>query len=78
DDDEEIRVPSKGMVFDDDEEILNFYREYGRKKGFPMRKRSRNKDDNGQERSVCFGCAKGGNHKRQSQNIVKPRGTMET
>ncbi|KAI3838294.1 hypothetical protein MKX03_019345 [Papaver bracteatum] len=76
--DKEIRIPEKWMIFDDDEEILNFYREYGGSKGFPVHKISRKKDDNGQARSVSFGCAKGGNHKRQSRNIVKPRGTIKT
>ncbi|KAI3895442.1 hypothetical protein MKX03_016208 [Papaver bracteatum] len=50
--DHNIDIPSKGRVFDDDDEIYNFYKEY--------------RNDDGCLRCVSFGCARGGKHQRKA------------
>ncbi|KAI3892970.1 hypothetical protein MKW92_006558 [Papaver armeniacum] len=73
--DHDVDIPSKGRVFDDDDEIYNFYKEYAKKIGFPVHRRARKRNDDGFLRCVSFGCARGGKHRRK---VVNPRGSMET
>ncbi|KAI3855869.1 hypothetical protein MKX03_001012 [Papaver bracteatum] len=73
--DHDVDIPSKGRVFDDDDEIYNFYKEYAKKIGFPVHRRARKRNDDGCLRCVSFGCARGGKHRRK---VVNPRGSMET
>ncbi|RZC91831.1 hypothetical protein C5167_021544 [Papaver somniferum] len=47
-----------GRVFDNDDEIYNFYKEYAKKTGFPVHRRTRKRKDDGCLRCVSFGCAK--------------------
>ncbi|KAI3973613.1 hypothetical protein MKW92_053355, partial [Papaver armeniacum] len=51
--DHNIDIPSKGRVFDDNDDIYNFYKEYAKKLRFPI---------------VSFGCARGGKHQRKAVN----------
>ncbi|MCL7030718.1 hypothetical protein MKW94_008429, partial [Papaver nudicaule] len=77
--DHDIGIPSIGQVFDNDEEIYSFYKQYARKLGFPVHRRSKKRNDDGGLRCVSFGCAKGGKHKRKpTLNLRASRGSMET
>ncbi|XP_038682391.1 uncharacterized protein LOC119982873 isoform X2 [Tripterygium wilfordii] len=44
--DELVREPQIGMVFSTIDEMLNFYRKFGKQKGFSVKRRSLNKDKN--------------------------------
>ncbi|MCL7041597.1 hypothetical protein MKW94_020114, partial [Papaver nudicaule] len=77
--DHDIGIPSIGQVFDTDNEIYNFYKEYARKLGFPVHRRGSKKNDDGCLRYVMFGCAKGSKRKRKpTLNLRASRGSMET
>ncbi|KAI3870316.1 hypothetical protein MKW92_040942 [Papaver armeniacum] len=66
------------MVFDNHEDMFEFYKEYARKVGFPVQRRSRRMTDDEILRSVTFACAKGREHQSRTQNQTKPRGTSKS
>ncbi|XP_026451522.1 protein FAR-RED IMPAIRED RESPONSE 1-like [Papaver somniferum] len=66
------------MVFDNHEDMFEFYKEYARKAGFPVQRRSRRMTDDGILRGVTFGFAKGREHQSRTQNQTKPRGTSKS
>ncbi|RZC44701.1 hypothetical protein C5167_037645 [Papaver somniferum] len=53
---DEIKPPLVGMIFDEHEEMFQFYKEYARKFGFPVQKRSKRTNVNSITRSVTFAC----------------------
>ncbi|RZC65749.1 hypothetical protein C5167_009440 [Papaver somniferum] len=57
--------------------MFEFYKEYVRKDGFPVQRRSRRMTDDGILRSVTFACAKGREHQSRTQNQTKPRGHLK-
>ncbi|KAI3868650.1 hypothetical protein MKX03_013160 [Papaver bracteatum] len=75
---DELKPPVVGMNFDEHEEIFQFYKEYARKFGFPVQKRSKRTNVDGITRSVTFACSKSGEHERQTQNQTKPHGTIKS
>ncbi|KAI3867568.1 hypothetical protein MKX03_010087 [Papaver bracteatum] len=75
---DEIKPPLVGMTFDGHEEIFQFYKEYARKVGFPVRKRSKRTNVDGITRSVTFVCSKTGEHESRTQNQTKPQGTVKS
>ncbi|XP_026441698.1 protein OVEREXPRESSOR OF CATIONIC PEROXIDASE 3-like [Papaver somniferum] len=52
-------APVVGMTFGDREELFNFYKDYNKRLGFGVKKRSNRKDDNGVLRRTTFTCTKG-------------------
>ncbi|KAI3839066.1 hypothetical protein MKX03_028704, partial [Papaver bracteatum] len=55
---DELKPPVVGMTFDEHEEIFQFYKEYARKFGFPVQKRSKRTNVDDITRSVTFACSK--------------------
>ncbi|KAI3859548.1 hypothetical protein MKX03_030785 [Papaver bracteatum] len=70
--------PMVGMTFDEHEDMFQFYKEYARKLGYPVRKRSKRTNVDGITRSVTFACSKSGEHESQTQNQTKPQGTVKS
>ncbi|KAI3838968.1 hypothetical protein MKX03_031066 [Papaver bracteatum] len=66
------------MTFDGHEEMFQFYKEYARKVGFLVRKRSKRINVDGITRSVTFVCSKTGEHESRTQNQTKPHGTIKS
>ncbi|KAI3916875.1 hypothetical protein MKW98_014336 [Papaver atlanticum] len=66
------------MIFDEHEEMFQFYKEFARKVGFPVLKRSKRTNVDGITRSVTFACSKTGEHESRTQNQTKPHGTVKS
>ncbi|XP_042966222.1 protein FAR1-RELATED SEQUENCE 5-like [Carya illinoinensis] len=77
-DDDSIEEPKTGMEFNSFEELLSYYKEYGKKCGFGvMTKRTEREEDNS-VRYVTLSCARGGKARNRTLNIAKPRPTGKT
>ncbi|KAF5196745.1 hypothetical protein FRX31_013678 [Thalictrum thalictroides] len=57
---EKIRELELGMVFDSVGELFDYYVKYGNEKGFPVKRRSSKKGDDGEVRWVIFACSRSG------------------
>ncbi|OVA00335.1 FAR1 DNA binding domain [Macleaya cordata] len=79
-DQNEIVEPKVGMPFASHEELYDFFKTYARQIGFPVRKRSTNKDKDGVLRWVTFpfACARGGKTNTTFSNRLKPRSNTQT
>ncbi|OVA19177.1 FAR1 DNA binding domain [Macleaya cordata] len=77
-DQNEIVEPKVGMRFASHEELYDFFKTYARQVGFPIRKRSTNKDGDGVLRWVTFACAWGGKTNTTFSNSLKPRPNTQT
>ncbi|XP_022868527.1 protein FAR1-RELATED SEQUENCE 5-like [Olea europaea var. sylvestris] len=73
-----IIVPKVGMKFQDENEVFEFYKNYAYQIGFPVRKRSSRKDDDGVVRYVTFTCSREGCRLSGTNAIMKPQPTMQT
>ncbi|KAI3860875.1 hypothetical protein MKX03_002491 [Papaver bracteatum] len=70
---DEIDPPVVGMIFDEYEDMYKFYKDYAKKVGFPVQKRSKRTNVEGNIRSVTFACSKRGKHESQAQTHAKKR-----
>ncbi|XP_038722015.1 protein FAR1-RELATED SEQUENCE 5-like [Tripterygium wilfordii] len=75
--DEVVQEPQAGMVFSTIDEMLDFYRKYGKQKGFSVKRRSLNKDKDGTVKYVTFTCGRSDKLKSRSNNVLKPRPHMK-
>ncbi|XP_035546621.1 protein FAR-RED IMPAIRED RESPONSE 1-like [Juglans regia] len=75
---DEIEVPKSGMEFNSFEELLSYYKEYGKKCGFGVMTKRSKKADDGTIRYVTLACACGGKARNKSLNLAKPRLTGKT
>ncbi|XP_052209231.1 protein FAR1-RELATED SEQUENCE 5-like [Diospyros lotus] len=74
----EIIVPTVGMKFKDHNEIFEFYKTYVYSVGFPVRKRSSRKDDDGLLKYVTFSCSQEGRRTGDTSNSLRPQPTIQT
>ncbi|OVA00771.1 hypothetical protein BVC80_9083g64 [Macleaya cordata] len=44
---EKVEEPKVGMMFNTTDEVLDYYKKYAKQLGFPVKKRSSSKDDDG-------------------------------
>ena len=72
-DDNDNDEPNIDMVFDNADEMFNYYKEYGKRKGFPVMRRSSRKWGDGNVRYVTFACGRSGFSKMTSRNILRPQ-----
>ncbi|XP_038699552.1 protein FAR1-RELATED SEQUENCE 4-like [Tripterygium wilfordii] len=75
--DELVQELQIGMVFSTIDEMLNFYRKFGKQKGFSVKRRSLNKDKDGIIKYVTFTCGRSGKLKSQSNNALEPRSCVK-
>lgn len=68
---EEEDEPMIGMSFNTDTEMFMYFKEYGKKKGFPVMRRSSRKDSDGVLRNVSFACGRSGETRSKSTNILR-------
>ncbi|KAF5473217.1 hypothetical protein F2P56_009842 [Juglans regia] len=70
--------PVSGMKFNSLEDLISYYKEYGKKRGFEvMTKRSERGDDQ-TVRYVTLACARGGKAWNRTINVANPRPTGKT
>ncbi|XP_024039603.1 protein FAR1-RELATED SEQUENCE 5-like [Citrus clementina] len=65
--------PMIGMSFDSEIEMYNYYREYGKRKGFPVMRRSSSKGIDGMIRHVSYVCGRSGATRSKSSNPLRPQ-----
>ncbi|KAF9594883.1 hypothetical protein IFM89_035044 [Coptis chinensis] len=68
---EKVGDPEIGMVFDTAEGLFEYYTKYGSENGFPIKKRSSSKGDDGVVRWVLFTCSRSGKTESTSRNAFK-------
>ncbi|KAF5451928.1 hypothetical protein F2P56_026982 [Juglans regia] len=70
--------PVSGMMFNSLEDLMSYYKEYGKKRGFGvMTKRSERGEDQ-TVRYVTLACARGGKARNRTMNVANPRPTGKT
>ncbi|KAH9688918.1 protein FAR1-RELATED SEQUENCE [Citrus sinensis] len=75
---EENDEPIIGMSFDSDVDLFIYFKEYGKRKGFPILRRTSRKDSGGILRNVTFACGRSGETRSKSVNILKPQPNAKT
>ncbi|CAB4308942.1 unnamed protein product [Prunus armeniaca] len=66
------------MTFNNIDEIVVYYREYGKQLGIPVRKRTSQKGDEGELKYVTISCGQEGKYKSKSGNVLKPHPSIKT
>ncbi|KAG6631832.1 hypothetical protein CIPAW_13G117300 [Carya illinoinensis] len=77
-DDEAIEEPKSGMEFKSLEELLSYYKEYGKKCGFGVMTKRTDRDEDDSVRYVTLCCARGGKARNRTLNVANPRPTGKT
>ncbi|KAH9782936.1 protein FAR1-RELATED SEQUENCE [Citrus sinensis] len=75
---EEDDEPIIGMSFDSDVDLFIYLKEYGKRKGFPVLRRTSRKDSDGIFRNVTFACGRSGETRSKSVKILKPQPNAKT
>ncbi|XP_052172312.1 protein FAR1-RELATED SEQUENCE 5-like [Diospyros lotus] len=75
--DSEIIVPQVGMKFKDANEIFEFYKKYAYNVGFPVRKRTSRKGEDGVVKYVTFSCCREGQRSRSKSTNSMPQPTIQ-
>jgi hypothetical protein len=70
---DELIEPKIGMQFETVDDLYEFYRSYAKRIGFPVRKRSSRRNEEGEVRTVMLSCSRQGTHVNNSQNPFKPQ-----
>ncbi|KAI5339859.1 hypothetical protein L3X38_019132 [Prunus dulcis] len=66
---ENVEEPLVGMTFNNIDDIVVYYREYGKQLGFPVRKRTSQKGDEGELKYVTISCGREGKYKNQDGRL---------
>ncbi|KAL6583476.1 hypothetical protein OROMI_005554 [Orobanche minor] len=74
----QAEVPIVGMKFNSIEEAYNFYKQYARRIGFGVCKRSSTKGADSEVKFVIFACVRQGKSVSRSINPLQPRPTAKT
>ncbi|CAB4266890.1 unnamed protein product [Prunus armeniaca] len=64
---EKVQDPQVGMIFDSIDEVITYYKQYGRQSGFPVIKTSSTNGDDGNLKYVTISCAREGKSKIRSK-----------
>ncbi|XP_041020469.1 protein FAR-RED IMPAIRED RESPONSE 1-like [Juglans microcarpa x Juglans regia] len=75
---DKIEEPKSGMEFNSFEELLSYYKQYGKKCGFEVMTKRSEKAEDGSIRYVTLACARGGKARNRTLNVAKPRSTGKT
>ncbi|XP_024042764.1 protein FAR1-RELATED SEQUENCE 5-like [Citrus clementina] len=68
---ENIVEPTVGMSFDSPNEMFEYYKTYGLQEGFPVKRRSCRKGDDGSLRYVTFTCRRNSKSKAKATNVLR-------
>ncbi|XP_034225566.1 protein FAR-RED IMPAIRED RESPONSE 1-like [Prunus dulcis] len=69
---ETTQEPKVNMIFNTVDEVLDFYKKYANRVGFPMKKRSSKKGDCGELKYVTLSCSRSGIPQSTASNVLKP------
>ncbi|XP_020272496.1 protein FAR1-RELATED SEQUENCE 5-like [Asparagus officinalis] len=69
----EQNEPKIRMEFNDPDELFEFYKNYAKSSGFPIKKHTRRKNEMGIVRSRTLVCGRAGKHNSTCQNPLKPQ-----
>ncbi|KAM0853075.1 hypothetical protein ACQ4PT_051335 [Festuca glaucescens] len=67
-----LEDPELGMTFDIENDVREYYKNYGKAKGSGVTKRSSNRDDNGELKYLTLCCSRHGKTESNSRNMLKP------
>ncbi|XP_052198314.1 protein FAR1-RELATED SEQUENCE 5-like [Diospyros lotus] len=70
-------IPKVGMKFNDEKEVFDFYKRYAYHVGFPVKRRSSNKGDDGLVRYVGYACCREGKRNIKGNTSLNPQPTMQ-
>ncbi|XP_041001585.1 uncharacterized protein LOC121247278 [Juglans microcarpa x Juglans regia] len=70
-----IEEPKLGMVFRFEEELVSYYKKYGKQCGFRITRQMSKRDENENLRYVTLGCARGGKARNRTSNVARSRPT---
>ncbi|KAF5467623.1 hypothetical protein F2P56_011856 [Juglans regia] len=70
--------PKPGMRFESENELMNYYKHYGKRYGFPVMTQRSKREKDGTVKYVTMGCARGGKAQNRASNVSKPRPTSKT
>ncbi|KAF5454297.1 hypothetical protein F2P56_023973 [Juglans regia] len=73
-----IEEPKLGMVFKSEEELVSYYKRYGKQCGFGIMTQRSHRFEDGRLRYVTLGCARGGKARNRTSNVARPRPTSKT
>ncbi|XP_024164135.1 protein FAR-RED IMPAIRED RESPONSE 1-like [Rosa chinensis] len=73
-----MQVPSVEMSFDSIDEAYDYYRKYGKQLGFPVRKRTSRKGDDGNTKYITISCGRAGKFKSKSSISLKSHPSVKT
>ncbi|XP_042983644.1 protein FAR1-RELATED SEQUENCE 5-like isoform X2 [Carya illinoinensis] len=76
--DDTIDEPKSGMEFNSVEELLSYYKEYGKKCGFGVMIKRTEREEDDSVRYVTLSCARGGKARNRTLNVANPRPTGKT
>ncbi|XP_042969002.1 protein FAR1-RELATED SEQUENCE 5-like [Carya illinoinensis] len=77
-DDDTIDEPNSGMEFNSLEELLSYYKEYGKKFEFGVMIKRTEREEDDYVRYVTLFCARGGKARNRTLNVANPRLTGKT
>ncbi|CAH9117055.1 unnamed protein product [Cuscuta europaea] len=75
---EKDNVPKVGMDFKSAKDVWKFYRSYAAAVGFPIRKRTSRKGDNGSVKYVTYACSREGGRCYATTCSLNPQPTIQT
>ncbi|XP_038681958.1 protein FAR1-RELATED SEQUENCE 4-like [Tripterygium wilfordii] len=70
---DDSEVPIVGMLFEELDELFGYYKIYGQRKGFSVKRRTVNKDIDERIKYVTFSCGRSNKYISKSENWVNPR-----
>lgn len=68
---DKVKDPEVGAIFDSLEELAEYYKNYGKEKGFEVSKRTSSKGDGGELKYLTLACSRSGKSKCNSRNSLK-------
>ncbi|XP_042975683.1 protein FAR1-RELATED SEQUENCE 9-like [Carya illinoinensis] len=71
-------VPKSKMEFNSLEDLMSYYKEYGKKCGFGVMTKRSERGEDGTVRYVTLACARGGKARNRILNVANPRPTGKT
>jgi hypothetical protein len=79
DGDKVVEEPKNGMLFGSIEEVVDYYRNYGKQAGFGVTQKKKKKFENGDVHYITLTCARGGKaSSNSSNNLCKASKTSKT
>ncbi|XP_035542832.1 uncharacterized protein LOC109019000, partial [Juglans regia] len=70
--------PKAGMCFESENELVAYYKKYGKQCGFGIMTQRSKREKDGTIKYVTLGCARGGKARNRTSNVSKPRPTSKT